>query len=233
MHPWSACKKKHAAEPQVQADQPAFPAQWFYGLYVISPVTGLSCHRRRRDAKHHRQVDASVGAPGPYDFAVRDIVVRLLTRRVHRIPLPTFVTIAKRPSCECGMTWMIVLIWGLRQCPSGCGTLARRANRHREPLSVIPGRCASKSAVADLDNYICRTRVNPRSGIEPGISRFPDAQLRIRGPVLAHHPGMTSRFNGCYTDCGGQALPRQPFRHELLRIGTRVGIAANMAVLGR
>src|SRR6267378_1461629 len=31
--------KKHAAEPQVQADHPAFPAQWFYGLYVISPVT--------------------------------------------------------------------------------------------------------------------------------------------------------------------------------------------------
>src|SRR5258708_30956909 len=31
--------KKHAAEPQVQADHPAFPAQWFYGLYVISPVS--------------------------------------------------------------------------------------------------------------------------------------------------------------------------------------------------
>jgi hypothetical protein len=37
--------KKHAAEPQVQPEQPAFPAQWFYGLYVIFPVTGLSCHR--------------------------------------------------------------------------------------------------------------------------------------------------------------------------------------------
>jgi hypothetical protein len=38
LHPWSACSKKHAAEPQVQPEQPAFPAQWFYGLYVISPV---------------------------------------------------------------------------------------------------------------------------------------------------------------------------------------------------
>ena len=27
--------------------------------------------------------------------------------------------------------------------------------------------------------------------IEPGISRFPDAQLRICGLVLTHHPGMT------------------------------------------
>src|ERR1700748_2645508 len=44
-HPWSACNKKHAAEPQVQADHPAFPAQWFYGLYALSPVTMLFCHR--------------------------------------------------------------------------------------------------------------------------------------------------------------------------------------------
>jgi hypothetical protein len=63
--------KKHAAEPQVQPVQPAFPAQWCYGLYVLSPVTGLCCHRHRRDAKHHRQLDASPGAPGPHDFAVR------------------------------------------------------------------------------------------------------------------------------------------------------------------
>src|ERR1043166_2787949 len=26
-------------------DIPAFPAQWFYGLYVLSPVSGLYCHR--------------------------------------------------------------------------------------------------------------------------------------------------------------------------------------------
>jgi hypothetical protein len=38
-------------------------------------------------------------------------------------------------------------------------------------FDVIPGRCDS---------------------IEPGISRFPDVQLRICGLVLARHPGMTS-----------------------------------------
>ena len=26
-------------------DIPAFPAQWLYGLYVLSPVSGLCCHR--------------------------------------------------------------------------------------------------------------------------------------------------------------------------------------------
>jgi hypothetical protein len=44
------------------------------------------------------ELSASVGAPGPHDFAVRDHVIRLVTCRVHRIPLPTSVTIAKRPS---------------------------------------------------------------------------------------------------------------------------------------
>jgi len=39
--------------------------------FALSPVTGLCCHRHRRDAKHHRQLDASVGASGPHDFAVR------------------------------------------------------------------------------------------------------------------------------------------------------------------
>jgi hypothetical protein len=39
--------------------------------FALSPVTGLFCHRRQRDAKHHRQLDASVGASGPHDFAVR------------------------------------------------------------------------------------------------------------------------------------------------------------------
>jgi len=27
--------------------------------FVLSPVIGLCCHRRRRDAKHHRQLDAN------------------------------------------------------------------------------------------------------------------------------------------------------------------------------
>ncbi len=40
--------------------------------FVLSPVIGLSCHRRRRDAKHHRQLDACVEASGPHDFAVRN-----------------------------------------------------------------------------------------------------------------------------------------------------------------
>src|SRR5882757_1866562 len=49
--PMARVQQKHAVEPQVQADHPAFPAQWLYGLYVLFPVTGLSCHRRPQDAR--------------------------------------------------------------------------------------------------------------------------------------------------------------------------------------
>ena len=37
---------------------------------------------------------------------------------------------------------MIVLIWGLRQYPSGCGTLARRANEPRHHCEP-PGRAGA------------------------------------------------------------------------------------------
>jgi hypothetical protein len=62
------------------------------------PVTGLFCHRRLRNT--FRELDTSVGASGPHDFAVRIGIgtARQQHLRVHRIPLPTFVTIAKRPS---------------------------------------------------------------------------------------------------------------------------------------
>ena len=37
--------------------------------FVLAPVTGLFCHRRLRNT--FRKLDASVGASGPHDFAVR------------------------------------------------------------------------------------------------------------------------------------------------------------------
>jgi hypothetical protein len=50
--------KKHAAEPQVRAEHPAFPARWCYGLYVIFPGTGLIApvaHDARRASRPWRQ----------------------------------------------------------------------------------------------------------------------------------------------------------------------------------
>jgi hypothetical protein len=42
--------------------------------FALSSVTGLVCHRRRRSCL--RRLDASVGASGPHDFAVRISAVR-------------------------------------------------------------------------------------------------------------------------------------------------------------
>jgi hypothetical protein len=93
--------------------------------FVLSSVTGLVCHRRRRiwrtktrlGSMHLRKLDASVGASGPHDFAVRISAVRLRAGRPLTSPIgpalrlhlradaaastasrPVFVTIASRPS---------------------------------------------------------------------------------------------------------------------------------------
>jgi hypothetical protein len=54
--------------------------------FVLSPVIGLFCHRRRRDAKHPRQLDSSVEESGPHDFAVRQRCPR--QKRRSRPPHP-------------------------------------------------------------------------------------------------------------------------------------------------
>jgi hypothetical protein len=59
--------------------------------FALSLVTGLSCHHHRRDAKHRRQFDASVGASGPHDFAVREVsafVSAQLASTASRAPRP-------------------------------------------------------------------------------------------------------------------------------------------------
>jgi hypothetical protein len=75
--------------------------------FALSLVTGLDCHHHPQETRKKlasRELDASVGASGPHDFAVRaqchspfDIAC------VHRIPGPTSVTIAKRPYVWDGM----------------------------------------------------------------------------------------------------------------------------------
>jgi hypothetical protein len=79
---------------------PAFPTQWFYGLYVISPGTGLSCPRRPRDKPATLTPASGRQDHTPSPSASSAFVSRAIS--VHRIPLPTSVTIAIRPSCGGG-----------------------------------------------------------------------------------------------------------------------------------
>jgi len=87
LHPRSrvqSAQKKRTRAYRFSGGNPAFPAQWFTAYTALSPVTGLSCHRRRRN--RFRRLDASVGASGPHGFAVRIRCSRQSHRRVHRIP---------------------------------------------------------------------------------------------------------------------------------------------------
>jgi len=89
LHPRSrvqGCTMETHTSIQVQRRHPAFPAQWFLPAYTaLSPVTGLSCHRRPREIS--RELDASVGAAGPRGFAVRSSHAR--QSQLPRPPHPT------------------------------------------------------------------------------------------------------------------------------------------------
>jgi hypothetical protein len=63
--------------------------------FALSPVTGLSCHRRLADTS--AKLDASVGASGPHDFAVRSLVHSSRAPKASIASRPTFVTMANAP----------------------------------------------------------------------------------------------------------------------------------------
>jgi hypothetical protein len=72
------------------------PRNGFTAYIALSPVTGLSCHRRLRNT--FRTLDASVGASGPHDFAVHGHAPSSEALPVSTASRPAFVTIASRPS---------------------------------------------------------------------------------------------------------------------------------------
>jgi hypothetical protein len=90
--------------------------------FGLSSVTGLFCHRRLADIAvsgpkgRHRLPRNLTPASGRQDHTtspsakapfVRAKIFALRRYRVHRIPHPTFVTTAKRPSFGHGMAWVV------------------------------------------------------------------------------------------------------------------------------
>ena len=69
--------------------------------FVLSPVIGLFCHRRRRSYLH-RSLDASVEASGPHDFAVRVARLSSESAPASTASRPASVTIASRPCLRDG-----------------------------------------------------------------------------------------------------------------------------------
>jgi hypothetical protein len=100
-HP-QPCVQVKKARKQVTTGTPKRRHSLHDGLtaYTCSPwCTGLFSHHR--STIRLAELDPSVGRSGPHDFAVRAGRARLARQHVHRIPRPTSVTIAIRPSCGC------------------------------------------------------------------------------------------------------------------------------------
>jgi hypothetical protein len=95
--------------------------------FVLSPVIGLSCHRRSREALASQELDTSVEMSRPHDFAVRFTRVRLRMISVHRIP-PRVRDDREPPLCGTGRMESAGDLGG-RSIRVACGTLARRANQ--------------------------------------------------------------------------------------------------------
>jgi hypothetical protein len=81
------CTKKCAHEHTGSAEASDIPCAMALRLISCSPRrAGLSCHRRPREALAPQELDTSIGASGPHDFAVRISTVRQRRFHVHRIP---------------------------------------------------------------------------------------------------------------------------------------------------
>jgi hypothetical protein len=98
--------RKHAAEPQVQAEIARPPLRDGFTPYTCSP-RGPALLPPSPARSSHRRLGISTGMPGPHAFDVRTgLFVRADQPRCNpaRPPHPasTSVTIAKRPSCEAG-----------------------------------------------------------------------------------------------------------------------------------
>jgi hypothetical protein len=77
---------------------------------ALSLVTGLSCHHRLAD--HPARLDASVGASGPHDFAVRHGAARPASPRRPSHPAPNVRDDREAPLLRDGTGGDVLLIWG-------------------------------------------------------------------------------------------------------------------------
>ncbi len=171
LHPWPPVQKKSTGvSNQGYTASTGIPCTMV--LRLIRDLPGDRAFLPPSPAVRFRKFSASVGAPGPRDFAVRDSIIRprhdgARRYRVHRIPLPTSVTTAKRPSCGNGTAIVVNLIWGHREaiyfrergwtgfrkgeviCPSGSHTTHHIVRR---TLQVVTHDVATSSLRAKRSN---------------------------------------------------------------------------------
>src|ERR1700732_2495188 len=101
-HPQPRVQNKTKHTSVVTTGSPVSPglpcAMVLTASFELSPVTGLSCHRRLRGLPPH-ELDASVGASGPHDFAVRISAARLASLPRPSHPAPNVRDDRETPLC--------------------------------------------------------------------------------------------------------------------------------------
>jgi hypothetical protein len=136
------CKsKKHtSSSPQVRPDRSGFPrANGFNGFLRALPGDRALLSPSPRNAKHCRELtSASRGQDHTTSPSAKRCRSSFDTLRVHRIPRPTFVTIAKRPSSRSARRPKLVeVICPTAQAKSlGAGARADAARRANCPFVV-------------------------------------------------------------------------------------------------
>jgi hypothetical protein len=89
---------------------PAFPAQWFYGLFRALPGDRLVDTVAPEKRQPLRNLTPATGRQDHTTSPYASCAVRLHARLRPSLPAPTSVTIAIRPSCGRGITQEVLLI---------------------------------------------------------------------------------------------------------------------------
>jgi hypothetical protein len=87
-----AVKNARGRNHRFGRDIPALPARMGYGLYALSPGTGVLAPVAHNARRKHRELDTSSGVSGPHDFTVRFNAVRPSASMRPSQPASTFVT---------------------------------------------------------------------------------------------------------------------------------------------
>src|SRR5436190_4562090 len=120
-------KKAHEVVTTGSPERPGIPRAMVLTVsFVISPVIGLCCHRRRQVTTC--QLDASVEASGPHDFAVRISTVRQKHQPRPSHPVPNVRDDRETPLCvgRDGETYEVIWVRDERKYFSSWGWTAKR-----------------------------------------------------------------------------------------------------------
>jgi len=137
-------------------------------------------------AVRFRQLDASVGASGPHDFAVRNMRRSSYARRcVHRIP-PRVRDDREPPLCvgrdgvKCGSDL------GVRSIPTGCGISTRRANQQLACDGAVKQKNFSQRGSTALSDLPVRADYFQAPSSLPGIAVRRTASLPLAYAPAIH-----------------------------------------------